>query len=271
MHEILRNLTAGARVLDLGSRSGSFAADGYPEIRIVRLDLELPERGSRDSFVQADAARLPFPDRSFDAIVASHSLEHMVELDKVLREVGRVVRRDGSLFVAVPDASTFTDHVYRWIYHGGGHVNAFRSADALAAQISQATGLGLVATRILHSSFQFLDNRIFRPRPPRRLWLLGNGNPKFIAALSYAVRALDRLLRTRTSIYGWAFYFGNIREEIETAPWTNVCAGCGTAQSAAALTANHLVRRSGILRTYICPYCGAWNLFTSDVTPNTVI
>jgi SAM-dependent methyltransferase len=154
MHEILRNLASGARVLDLGSRSGSFTNDGCPEIRIVRLDLELPPSGSRYGFVQADAARLPFADRSFDAIIASHSLEHMTELGEVLQEIGRVVRSDGSLFVAVPDASTFSDHLYRWVYVGGGHVNAFRSAEALAGQISKATGLNLVATRIL---------------PPRRL------------------------------------------------------------------------------------------------------
>jgi SAM-dependent methyltransferase len=267
MHEILRNLTSGARVLDLGSRSGSFTTDGCREIRIVRLDLELPPPGSRDGFVQADAARLPFADRSFDAVIASHSLEHMAELGEALQEIGRVVRSDGSLFVAVPDASTFTDHLYRWVYHGGGHVNAFRCADALAEQISKATGLKLVATRILHSSFQFLDHSMFRPRAPRRLWLLGNGNPKFIAAMSYAVRVLDRLLRTRTSIYGWAFYFGDIREEVETVPWTNVCAGCGAAQSAAALTVNRGIRRwSMVMRSYICPYCGAWNLFTEDFT-----
>jgi SAM-dependent methyltransferase len=265
MHEILRNLTTGARVLDLGSRSGSFTTDGCPDIRIVRLDLEMPEPGSRDRFIQADAAHLPFRDHSFDAVIASHSLEHMAELREVLQEIGRVVRRDGSLFVAVPDASTFTDHVYRWVYHGGGHVNAFRSAGDLSEQISRTTGLELVATRILHSSFQFLNHRLFRPRPPRRLWLLGNGHPGFIAALSYAVRVLDRMFATRTSVYGWALYFGDIREEIETIPWTNVCVGCGTAQSAAALIVNHQVRRSfGVLRSYNCPYCVAWNLFTED-------
>jgi hypothetical protein len=94
---------------------------------------------------------------------------------------------------------------------------------------------------------------------------LGNRYPKFIAVLSYAVRVLDRLLRTRTSIYGWAFYFGEIHEEVETFPWTNVCVGCGSAQSAAALSANRQIRRwSMILRSYTCPYCSAWNLFTED-------
>jgi ubiquinone/menaquinone biosynthesis C-methylase UbiE len=47
--------------------------------------------------VQADAARLPFPDGSFDTVISNHSLEHMDALDPVLHEIGRVVRRGGSL------------------------------------------------------------------------------------------------------------------------------------------------------------------------------
>lgn len=43
MHEILRLLPAG--VLDLGSRTGSFAAN--PEWVTVRVDLEVPTEGLR--------------------------------------------------------------------------------------------------------------------------------------------------------------------------------------------------------------------------------
>ena len=57
MDEILRNLRAGARVLDLGSLTGSFPAHCCPDALVVRLDLEAPAPGSVDNFVQADAAR----------------------------------------------------------------------------------------------------------------------------------------------------------------------------------------------------------------------
>ena len=77
MHEILRNLRTGARVLDLGSLTGSFPMDCCPGAFVVRLDLEAPAPGSVDGFVQADAARLPFPDGAFDAVIANHSLEHI--------------------------------------------------------------------------------------------------------------------------------------------------------------------------------------------------
>jgi hypothetical protein len=97
---------------------------------------------------------------------------------------------------------------------------------------------------------------------------MGNGNPKFLAALSYVSRRLDRILRTRTSVYGWAFYFGEIHEEIEIAEWTNVCWSCGAGHSAASLISNDKVRRAFlILKSYNCPNCAAWNLFTKDPEP----
>jgi len=48
-----------------------------------------------------------FGSRTFDAIVLNHSLEHFERLKPALQEIGRVVRPDGAIYVAVPDAATF--------------------------------------------------------------------------------------------------------------------------------------------------------------------
>ena len=263
MHEILRPLGAGSRVLDLGCYEGSFGPECCPHAQVIRLDRASHPAAS--GFVQADAARLPFCSETFNAVVANHCLEHMDEVDCVLREIGRVTRRGGSLFVSVPDGSSWSDRVYRWVYHGGEHVNLFSSVGALAARISAQTNLDLAAVRVLYSSFWFLNGARFEPRPPRKLWLLGNGNLRAIAWLTYALRIADRLLGTRTSVYGWALYFGQVTEPIETDSWTNVCVGCGLGRSAESLIANRRLRRRIFLPpSYWCPACGAWNLFTSD-------
>jgi ubiquinone/menaquinone biosynthesis C-methylase UbiE len=127
VHEILRYLPSDARVLDLGSGAGTFEAADCPQAVVVRVDCEMsPRNGNgRPHFVQADAAQLPFRDGTFHAVVANHCLEHVENLDYALREVGRIIRRDGSLYVAVPDATTLSDRLYRWVYHGGGHINSF--------------------------------------------------------------------------------------------------------------------------------------------------
>jgi hypothetical protein len=266
MDEILRNLGHGTRVLDLGSLTGSFPAGHCPGSQVVRVDLEAPPPGIWEGFVRADAARLPFPDRSFDAVIANHSLEHIRGLREALAEIGRVLRREGSVFVAVPDAATFSDRLFRWVYQeDSGHINPFCSAEALAAEITKATGLKQAGRRDLYSSFEYL-NRYYFPKPSWRLRVIGNGSRRSIILLSYAARLFDRIFHTRASAYGWALYFGNIGESVDPAAWSNVCVGCGAGAPSAWLMANNLVRRRFlVLRTYRCPNCGSANLFTHDI------
>ena len=46
----------------------------------------------------------------------------------------------------------------------------------------------------VEQGLRWLEER-FHPRPPRKLWLFGNGNPKFIAAFNYGLRWTDRVFR----------------------------------------------------------------------------
>jgi SAM-dependent methyltransferase len=158
MHEILRHLSEGARVLDLGSRNRSFKSAQYP-LRTVRLDLVRPRQTTADNFVQADAALLPFSSHTFDAVIANHSLEHFERLDEAFKELRFVIKSEGSLYIAVPDATTFADGLYRWLASGGGHVNAFRSQEDLIAKIEHCTGLRFRAGRVLMTSLSMLNRK----------------------------------------------------------------------------------------------------------------
>jgi SAM-dependent methyltransferase len=264
MHEILRHLPEGARVLDLGSRGGSFDASRYP-VRVVRVDLEIPGGGSHAAFVQADASSLPFPNASFDAVIANHSLEHFERLEPALQELGRVVRPSGSVFIAVPDASTFSDRLYRWLGRGGGHVNAFQSRADLIALLERHTSLRFVGGRDLMTSLAILNRKNLAGRIPIKLMLLGGGREKQLILWSVISRLSDRWLGTRLSLYGWALYFGALHEELDTSTWSNVCVRCGSGCSSVWLEQLGIVKRNRFLiRAYACPTCGAPNIFTRD-------
>jgi SAM-dependent methyltransferase len=231
----------------------------------VRIDREPPANRGATQFIQADAARLPFAHQTFAAVISNHSLEHFDDFTSALREIGRVITPNGSLFIAVPDASTLTDKLYRWLARGGGHVNAFTSASETAAAIEHATGLPHVATRLLYSSLSFL-NRRNAPRPvPQRLLLLGAGYEWSLFVYTWMSRRLDRWLNTRTSIYGWAFYFGKVVQPINTNAWVNVCIRCGSGCPAISLKRQLLVHSNFLgLRIWRCPECGASNPFADD-------
>jgi SAM-dependent methyltransferase len=263
MLDIIDSLPPGARVLDLGARLGSFSTTRN-DICVVRLDLDAP--AGAGALVRGDAARLPFKARCFDLIVSNHSLEHFVELEATVREIGRVVKEDGVLYVAVPDAGTLTDRIYRWLGKGGGHVNAFRQPSDVIGLLERWTPLAHRSTTLLYSSLAFLNAHNQVGRPQRKLALFGFGNECFLAWLVWVLRGLDRVMGTRWSVYGWSFRFGNVAPETH-APWCNVCVRCGSGAAGDFLRSSGAVSRGrGGMERYHCPNCGAANLFIPDFT-----
>lgn len=264
MLDIIEKLPPGARVLDLGARTGSFSTP-RTDLCVIRLDLDAPPAALAGVFVRADAARLPFPGQCFDAVVSNHSLEHFVELQDTVGEIGRVVKPDAVLYVAVPDADTLTDRVYRWLGKGGGHVNAFRSPAEVTSLIEKSTPLHHRSTTLLFSSFSFLNARNFTSPPPRKIALFAFGNECFLAWFTWILRGLDQAMGTRLSVYGWAFQFGGTAPGPAVAAWINVCVRCGSGASEAYLRQRNVVRRGpGGIERYSCPQCGAQNLLTPD-------
>ncbi len=258
MNELLQSLPSGSVVLDLGCGGGSFEVAGC-SFSVVRVDLDR-EALHASNCIQADAAKLPFAAGSIDLVVSNHSLEHFEDLTGSLAEIGRVIKPGGALYIAVPDASTFSDRLYRWLGRGGGHVNPFTSARELAGAIERSTSLEHAATVTLCTSFCFLNSANRRARAPMRLWLLGGGTPASVLLLHYACRLLDRYLGTRFCVYGWALYFGKIDEPLARRAWTNVCIRCGSGHPSEGLQLNKALW----LQSYRCPNCGKRNLFTDD-------
>jgi SAM-dependent methyltransferase len=100
---------AGARALDVGCGPGAYLSllrDAHPGVRAVGLDLSqgMAEEASRHApVVNGDAARLPFPDETFDRVLAPHMLYHCPDIPAAIAELRRVLRPGGAL-VAVTNA-----------------------------------------------------------------------------------------------------------------------------------------------------------------------
>jgi len=266
MHEYLRELPRCAVVLDLGSSLGSFDSRLY-EFTTILVDLEPPNllRNPRSLDVCADMACLPMRSRCADAVICNHSLEHVLNLDAALTEIGRVSKEGGFLFVAVPDAATLCDQLYRWLAREGGHVNHFTSATDLASKIERLTGLQHCGTRPLFTSFSYLNRKNRRAKAPRKMLMLGGGNERFLLIGTGILRLLDRIFRARLTRYGWALYFGRGHGASMEPGWRNVCIRCGAGHpSAALLSSNRVNRHLFGLKTYACPACDTLNFFSND-------
>jgi SAM-dependent methyltransferase len=109
--EVVRRaqLEPGWSVLDVGTGTGIGAAAALGEgRRVLGLDgaagmLALARRDvSQATFVEGDFMSLPFEDRSFDAVIAVHSLLFAPDLVGALAEWRRATRPGGRLSLSVP-------------------------------------------------------------------------------------------------------------------------------------------------------------------------
>jgi SAM-dependent methyltransferase len=99
-------IPAGDRVLDAGCGSGrSFRYELAPGCRVVGVDIgaELRDNPNVASRVRGDVQRLPFADASFDAVLASHVMEHLPRPDEALAEVARVLKPGGRFLLLTPN------------------------------------------------------------------------------------------------------------------------------------------------------------------------
>ena len=123
-------------------------------------------------------------------------------------------------------------------------------------------GLRHAGSRLLYTSLSFLNSKNRRSRAPRKLILLGGGREWTLVLFNGLFRIVDRLLGTRTAVYGWALYFGKVSVPVETVGWVNACARCGSGHSLQRLAEEGRIRRVlSLVPTYRCPDCGARNLF----------
>lgn len=174
-------LQAGDRLLDVGCGAGRHAYEGLRRGgRVVAYDLDasevkdtatvlqamqdsdpsVSETGGQGWAVNGDALHVPFPNASFDRIIASEVFEHIPDDRAAIAELTRVLRPGGTIAVTVP---RWGPELVNWAlsdeYHAtpGGHIRIYR-AGVLAERLRDAglrvTGRGYA--HALHSPFWWL-------------------------------------------------------------------------------------------------------------------
>jgi SAM-dependent methyltransferase len=126
-----RSLQAGSTVLDLGCWGFSFLRYcnelGIAGLVHSGVDREIPSESPPPGYsferVDLETSQLPFPDGSFDAVVASHVIEHLRNPLVLMDEAFRVLKSDGSLYVECPS------HRSLWLPSMPFQHEAFRSSN----------------------------------------------------------------------------------------------------------------------------------------------
>jgi SAM-dependent methyltransferase len=168
-----------AKVIDVGCGAGRHAFEAYRRgadviafdrdeaelksvetiLRAMAEDGEAPAAASAEVVV-GDALSLPYPDETFDCVIASEILEHVTQDDAAIAELIRVLKVGGTLAISVP---RWLPEQVCWLlsdeYHAnlGGHIRIYRASE-LREKIAGA-GLELTHTHhahALHAPFWWL-------------------------------------------------------------------------------------------------------------------
>jgi SAM-dependent methyltransferase len=96
-------------VLDIGCGDGHFAALAFPGGIDVGIDLqesiavEARRNGSYTWVAVASGTALPFAEGSFRTVVSNCAIEHVPDIESLLREVSRVLPQGGQFIFTVPN------------------------------------------------------------------------------------------------------------------------------------------------------------------------
>lgn len=81
------------------------------------------------SFCTCDAARMPFPDSTFDAVIANHMLYHVQDLPAALEGIWRVLRPGSCLYAATNGQDHLREiHAWQRTFQSAGTDDSWRTS-----------------------------------------------------------------------------------------------------------------------------------------------
>ena len=117
-YAVVQDLVSGKEVLDVACGEGygsTFMAEVARTVVGVDISHEAVQYASSTyqkpnlSFRQGSATDLDFADASFDVVVSFETIEHLMEQDRMLAEIRRVLRPDGLLVISSPNRPIYSE------------------------------------------------------------------------------------------------------------------------------------------------------------------
>ncbi len=184
-----------ARALDVGCNHGSVEAlfqvqfpdqQSTTQIEGVDISADAIEHAKRlnlpnCNFQSYDGVTLPFPDNSFDAVMMIEVIEHVVDKERLFREIHRVLKPAGKLLVTTPNPECWPLRFEAWMWSVVRIVlrrpplekDDYVSHDGLLS-VLDATGFAAAQSGSMYSQprlfFHIRGWSFLPPLPPRLLY-----------------------------------------------------------------------------------------------------
>lgn len=133
---LLSSANTPVRILEVGCSAGHLSRlllDLFPNAHITGLDVykgaivEARRRFPQLTFVVGDAHNLPFKTNTFDLVVCSETIEHVVEPERVLHEIARVLKPTGRALIEM-DSGSIPFRLVWWFWTQWGRGKVWKDA-----------------------------------------------------------------------------------------------------------------------------------------------
>jgi SAM-dependent methyltransferase len=121
---IFAHVKKDSKILDIGCRTGIYLwflkQNGFTDLHGIEIDDSSVEVAKKRGLevVSGDAHKLPYADNFFSAVSCTQVIEHAYSPSTVLKEMRRVLNRDGVLWIDAPLEGV---NAYNETYNHAGH------------------------------------------------------------------------------------------------------------------------------------------------------
>ena len=137
---LLATIGDGHQVLNIGS--------GESDLHSGVINLDVDPSGHTDCV--GDALSLPFEDSTFHLVLSQETMEHVLDPFQAVREMGRVLKTDGVLYLQVPFVLGYhPDPEDYWRFTHSGLRRLIEQAGLRCERVEPSLAAGTGANRIL--------------------------------------------------------------------------------------------------------------------------
>jgi SAM-dependent methyltransferase len=106
MREIAKFIPASSRIIDLGAGECLYKDKYFNHVKYVAIDFGKGDSNYNYGHINVfcDITHVPFKDRQFDFAFCFQVLEHLREPKAVLKEINRILKDNGHLFLSTPQS-----------------------------------------------------------------------------------------------------------------------------------------------------------------------
>lgn len=204
LKSLIESVIPGGKLLDVGCGTGYFlkylqeSSSAWDAVG-VEPNVTLRQLASNDNIVKVvkgNLTSIPFEDSSFDVVTCLDVLEHSVSLNKNVKELYRVIRKDGILVIQAPNYQSFmaklTGSKWDW-WSPPDHVLHFTP--------------GFIAKYLSDNNFKVIKSFTYEDQLDYLMNIKGNFRRNFLTKAMY-VFALPLLLAVER--IGWLINKGGL-------------------------------------------------------------